>query len=88
MNFCHKFPFSFRQLRLIEDLQSECADVLPAVVVVVDRGEGPALHQGVGDLGRQVVGGGRHHVGQVAHPAVVARRWRTLADNVAEEDKV
>ena len=66
-----------------KNVQGQSADVLAAVVVVVDRGKGSTLHQGVGDLRRKVVGRRRHHVGQVPHPAVVARRRRALAHNVA-----
>ena len=66
-----------------KNVQGQSADVLAAVVVVMDRGKGSTLHQGVGDLRRKVVGRRRHHVGQVPHPAVVARRRRALAHNVA-----
>ncbi len=54
----------------IIDLHGQGTDVSLASKIVVNRGEGSTLEEGVRDLGRQVVCRSRDDVVQHSHPAL------------------
>ena len=65
---------------MVKCLHGQTADVLKAVQVVVDGGEGPSLEQGVRHLGGKVVGRHGDDVAEVTHPgSVVSATGRPAA---------